>query len=113
MGTLDEGGATGLGNGVPSSVDGARWLVDARRPTWHAKNRISTGLLTLVILNCLLLGPSWILHGGIRPHWLALEGIGELGMGMRGIWELGTGGTDPRMRESPNEEIPECQNHHQ
>ena len=73
VGTLDEGGATGLGNGVPSSVDGARWLVDARRPTWPAKNRMSTGLLTLVILNCLLLGPSWILHEGIRPHWLALE----------------------------------------
>jgi hypothetical protein len=31
------------------------------------------GVATLVVLNCLLLGPSWILHGGPGPHFLALE----------------------------------------
>jgi len=38
-----------------------------------AGGRWRAALVTLLLANCLLLVPSWIRFGGVRPHWVALE----------------------------------------
>lgn len=37
------------------------------------RGRIRAALGTLLLANCLLLIPTWIRFGGLRPHWFALE----------------------------------------
>lgn len=39
------------------------------------RGRMRTAFATLLIANCLLLLPSWIRFGGVRPHWLAIEAV--------------------------------------
>lgn len=36
-------------------------------------NTLLQTLATLLMVNSLLLAPTWVLHGGLRPHWFALE----------------------------------------
>jgi hypothetical protein len=54
--------------------------------------RVVRALLTLIALDCLLLGPLWIRTGGLGPHQIALEAVFIVGLFLalpRARWSTG------------------------
>lgn len=54
--------------------------------------RLMRAVLTLIVLDCLLLGPLWVRSGGLGPHQLALESVLVVGLFLampRTRWSVG------------------------